>query len=70
MGVEAPTGKAAFTFATADGFEATSEDDAEYRRPLQSVGCFLIGCDGVIRWGRVEISVTALPQPDLLRSLL
>lgn len=70
MGIEAAPGKAGLTFFAAGGFEATPEDQEEYRRPLQSVGCFLIGPDGVIRWGRVEVSLTALPPTEALRAHL
>jgi hypothetical protein len=33
-----------------DGFEMTAEDQAEHERPLQLVGHFLVGRDGVILW--------------------
>lgn len=50
LGIQAPPGQAATVFATADGFEMTAEDEAEWQRSLQAAGYFLIGPDGVIRW--------------------
>lgn len=70
LGLQAPPGEAAAVFAAADGFEMTPEDNAEWQRPLQAVGQFLIGRDGVIRWARAEWSPTALPKTDDLLSLL
>jgi len=70
LGLQVPPGQAAAAFASADGFEMTPEDNAEWQRPLQAVGQFLIGRDGVIRWARAEWSPTALPQMDELLSLL
>jgi peroxiredoxin len=52
-GIEAPPGQAAGVFAAADGFEMTTEDDAEWKRPLQANGDFLLGRDGLIRWASV-----------------
>lgn len=69
-GLPAPPGEAASVFAASDGFEMTTEDQAEWQRPLQAVGHFLIGQDGRIRWARVETTVTALPKPEELLSLL
>ncbi len=69
-GLQAPPGQAASIFAASDGFEMTTEDQAEWQRPLQVVGHFLIGRDGLIRWARVETSLTALPQTEELLSLL
>jgi len=55
MGVAARSGDAAImAFYTGDGFEPTAEDETERERPLQSVGHFLIGEDGLIRWARVD----------------
>lgn len=70
LGLQIPAGQAGATFQASDGFEMTSEDHAEYARPLQAVGHFLIGHDGVIRWARVELTVTALPKTEELRKLL
>jgi len=53
MGVAARSEGPAMAYYTADGFEPTAEDETERERPLQSVGHFLIGEDGVIRWARV-----------------
>jgi peroxiredoxin len=69
-GLQAPPGQAASTFAAADGFEMTTEDHAEWQRPLQAVGSFLIGRDGLIRWVRVETNITSLPDTDRLLSLV
>jgi hypothetical protein len=48
----------------------TTEDDAESKRPLQANGDFLIGRDGLIRWARVETSITALPKVEELLALI
>lgn len=69
-GVQAAPGQAGSVFAASDGFEMTTEDQAEWQRPLQTVGYFLVGRDGVIRWARFETAVTALPKTDELVSLL
>jgi hypothetical protein len=58
------------TFMNWDGFDMTPEDDAEWKRPLQSVGYFLIGRDGVIRWARVEARVQPLPKAEELLTLV
>jgi len=70
LGMETPPGQAGVVFGTSDGFEMTAEDQAEWQRPLQAVGYFLIGRDGLIRWARVETSVTALPKVEELLSLV
>jgi hypothetical protein len=57
-------------FAKSDGFEMTSEDDAEWRRPLQKTGDFLIGRDGLIRWSRVDTILTVFPKVEELVSLI
>jgi hypothetical protein len=69
-GLHFSPGQAVEVFAKSDGFEMTSEDDAEWRRPMQKTGDFLIGRDGVIRWGRVDIILTAFPKVDDLIALL
>jgi hypothetical protein len=48
----------------------TAADQAEWQRPLQAVGHFLTGRDGLTRWARVETSITALPPVDELLSLV
>jgi peroxiredoxin len=70
MGVKAPTGQASATFAASDGFQMTAEDHAEWQHPLQAVGHFLIGRDGLIRWARVELTITPLPKAEELYALL
>lgn len=70
LGLQAPPGQAASVFATSDGFEMTAEDQAEWQRPLQAVGYFLIGRDGLIRWARVETRITALPKVEELLPLV
>jgi peroxiredoxin len=70
QGLQAPPGQAASIFAASDGFEMTTEDETEWRRPLQVVGHFLIRRDGLIRWARVETALTALPQTEELLALL
>ena len=69
-GVEAPLGQAAQVFAASDGFEMTAEDDTEWKRPLQAVGYFLIGPDGVVRWAHSAMQVTLLPAPEELLPLI
>src|SRR5207247_1937770 len=64
LGVHAPDGQAAQVFSEIDGFAMTAEDDAEYQRPRQSVGYFLVGPDRVIRWARVEPRMFLLPKAD------
>jgi len=63
-GLDAPPGQAGWVFHEQDGFQMTDEDDAEWKRPLQSVGYFLIGPDGVIRWARVEPRMFLLPKAE------
>jgi peroxiredoxin len=71
LGIEAPTGEAAVTFAGLDGFEMTEEDDAEWKRPLQAIGYFLVGRDGLIRWARVDQrGFRPLPTVDEILPLL
>jgi len=55
-----------------DGFEMTAEDETEFERPLQVVGYFLVGPDGVIRWARVAARETSLllPKTEELLALL
>jgi len=68
--VEYAPGHALDVFAKSDGFEMTGEDDAEWRRPLQKTGDFLIGRDGLIRWSRVDTILTAFPKVEELVSLI
>lgn len=70
MGIDAPPGQAGKIFSRADGFEPTAEDDAEYGRPLQSVGSFLIAPDGVVRWAHSSTAMTPLPRVEELLPLL
>jgi len=51
------------------GWEDTPEDEAEFKRPLQSVGYYLIDRQGVIRWARVGDIITDIPGPDSLVAL-
>jgi peroxiredoxin len=69
-GLEVPPGQAAAVFLVSDGFEMTTEDEAERQRPLQGKGDFLIGRDGLIRWARIETSTTALPKVEELLALI
>jgi peroxiredoxin len=70
LGLQASPGQAGPTFMKADGFEMTPEDDAEWKRPFQWVGYFLIGQDGIIRWARVEPRVQPLPPAEELLALV
>lgn len=65
LGIEALPGQAAPAFMKWDGFEMTGEDQAEHERPLQFVGHFLIGRDGVIRWTRVGAREGSLQLPKV-----
>jgi peroxiredoxin len=53
-----------------DGWEDTAEDDAEFRRPWQSVGYYLIDRQGVIRWASVGDLLRDLPEPASLLAQL
>jgi hypothetical protein len=70
LGRNAPPGQARSLFVTYDGFEITSEDKAEWRRPHQTVACFLIGADGRIRWARIDPWTVPLPRVEELLSLV
>jgi peroxiredoxin len=70
LGLEAPPGQAGWVFFASDGFEMTAEDQAEWQRPLQVSGHFLVGRDGVIRWARVETALSPFPKAEELLSLL
>jgi peroxiredoxin len=70
-GIAAPPGQAGMIFGGADGFEMTTEDEAERQRPLQTCAYFLVGRDGVIRWARaLEPPVTEFPLADELHPLV
>ena len=72
LGIEAPPGESAQAFMKWDGFEMTAEDEAEHKRPLQFVGYFLVGRDGVIRWAQVTSREGSLhpPKAEELLALL
>jgi hypothetical protein len=53
-----------------DGWEDTAEDDAEFRRPWQPVGYYLIDREGVIRWANVGDLLRDLPEPASLLAQL
>jgi peroxiredoxin len=65
LGIVAPPGQAGPAFMKWDGFEMTAEDEAEHQRPLQFVGQFLVGPDGVIRWARGAPRESALIPPKV-----
>jgi peroxiredoxin len=65
LGIVAPPGEAGSAFMKWDGFEMTAEDGAEHERPLQFVGYFLVGRDGVIRWARVSPREGSLHLPKV-----
>ena len=50
MGIEPEAEEAGWAFTLAGGYEWTAEDDAEWKKPLQTAGAFLIDSDAVIRW--------------------
>jgi len=58
------------TFHHYGSWKDTAEDDAEFKRPLQAVGYYLIDHQGVIRWASVGEILTSLPGPESLRALL
>jgi len=58
------------TFHHYDGWEDTAEDAAEFKRPLQSVGYYLIDRQGVIRWASVGEILGKLPGPESLLAVL
>ena len=68
LGIESPPDRVGETFAAADGFVPTVEDEAEWRRPLQTAASFLIRSDGEIRWSKTGL--VALPKTEELLSLL
>ena len=68
LGLEAGPGQAGAVFAASDGFEMTFDDQAEWQRPLQRTGYFLIASDGVIRW--VRLGITPLPEVSELLALV
>jgi peroxiredoxin len=70
LGLQASAGHAVAVFRTSGGFEMTTEDEAELRRPLQSVAYFLIGRDGVIRWLLADPGIVPLPNVEELLSLV
>jgi len=53
-----------------DEWEDTAEDDAEFRRPWQSVGYYFIDRQGVIRWASVGDLLRDLPEPASLLALV
>jgi len=70
LGLQSPPGEADMTFNSWDGFDVTPEDEAESKLPPQSIGYFLIGRDGVIRWARGGGRVQALPKAEELLALV
>ena len=52
------------------GWEDTAEDDAECKRPLQSVGYYFIDRQEVIRWASVGKILNELPRPESLLALV
>lgn len=52
------------------GWVDTPEDEAEFKRPLQSVGYYLIDRQGVIRWARVGDVIADVPGPASLMALV
>jgi len=52
------------------GWTDTPEDETEFKRPLQSVGYYLIDRQGVIRWASVGDILSGLPGPESLLALV
>lgn len=53
-----------------DGWVDTPDDDAEFKRPLQSVGYYFIDRQGMIRWASVGAILHDLPRPESLLALV
>jgi peroxiredoxin len=53
-----------------DGWVDTPEDDAEFKRPLQSPGYYFIDRQGIIRWASVGKLLNELPRPESLLALV
>jgi hypothetical protein len=53
-----------------DGWVDTPEDDAEFKRPLQSVGYYFIDRQGIIRWASAGKLLDELPRPESLLALV
>jgi|SRR5262245_14505045 len=53
-----------------DGWVDTPEDDAEFKRPLQSVGYYFIDRQGIIRWASAGKLLNELPRPESLLALV
>jgi peroxiredoxin len=70
LGLQASAGEAVAVLKSLDGFRMTGEDLAESERPLQTVGCFLIGQDGRVRWSRVDVQMIMLPATHELLAFL
>jgi peroxiredoxin len=70
LGLQAPPGQADKTFDSWDGFDMTPEDETESKLSPQSIGYFLIGRDGVIRWARGGGRVQSLPKAEELLALV
>jgi peroxiredoxin len=71
LGVERWSGRAAVALQQHDtAFQETPDDEAEYARPLQTSGLFLIDRDGVIRWTRVPANVLISLRVEELLALV
>jgi peroxiredoxin len=66
QGLEVPPGQARSILMASDGFVMTPEDQAAWQRPHQTVGQFLIGRDGVIRWVCIDSCIVPLPEVEEL----
>jgi peroxiredoxin len=71
IGIKEWSGPAALALSSLDkAFHLTPEDEAEYARPLQTSGFFLIDRDRIIRWTRAPTKVSVpLRLEELLRAL-
>jgi hypothetical protein len=69
QGVKVEAGEARSVFMASGGFAMTVEDQAELQRQAQTVGQFLIGRDGLIRWTRIDPWIVPLPTVEELSSL-
>jgi hypothetical protein len=53
-----------------DGWVDTPDDDAGFKRALQSPGYYFIDRQGIIRWASVGKLLNDLPRPESLLALV
>jgi peroxiredoxin len=71
IGIHEWSGSAAMTLHQRDtAFQLTPEDEAEYNRPIQTSGYFLVDSAGIIRWAQAPTDILTLPQGEELLGLI